>query len=179
MTTNFQYIEYNTDEEYEEKYDNTKKNTGLVLNVDEYIKIDFENYPDIYYPFYPFILDLPQESVNNILKYLSKNELVNLRIINNFFKENIDTYSKIINIKFLPRKELLLKKYIQQTNLINDSYINNLYMKNIEYRGLIRGININNRLFNNRFVNDIIKRFHKLVLKIKRKYIFDNILKSL
>jgi len=167
MTTNFQYIEYDTDEEYEEKYDNTKKNTGLVLNVDEYIKIDFENYPDIYSPFYPFVLDLPQESVNNILKYLSKNELVNLRIINNFFKENIDTYSKNINIKFLPRKELLLKKYNQQTNLINDSYINNLYPR----RGFRRHINIYNT-----YANDIVKRFHKLVLKIKRKYIFDNIL---
>ena len=174
MTTNFQYIEYDTDEEYKEKYDNTKKNTGLVLNVDEYIKIDFENYPDIYYPFYPFILDLPQESVNNILKYLSKNELVNLRIINNFFKENIDTYSKSINIKFLPKKELLLKKYNQKTNLINDSYINNLYMKRREYRWIIRHVNINNTNSNN-----IVKRFHKLVLKIKRKYIFDNILKSL
>ena len=174
MTTNFQYIEYDTDEEYKEKYDNTKKNTGLVLNVDEYIKIDFENYPDIYYPFYPFILDLQQESVNNILKYLSKNELVNLRIINNFFKENIDTYSKSINIKFLPKKELLLKKYNQKTNLINDSYINNLYMKRREYRWIIRHVNINNTNSNN-----IVKRFHKLVLKIKRKYIFDNILKSL
>ena len=174
MTTNFQYIEYDTDEEYKEKYDNTKKNTGLVLNVDEYIKIDFENYPDIYYPFYPFILDLPQESVNNILKYLSKNELVNLRIINNFFKENIDTYSKSINIKFLPKKELLLKKYNQKTNLINDSYIDNLYMKRREYRWIRRHININNTNFNN-----IEKRFYKLVLKIKRKYIFDNILKSL
>ena len=174
MTTNFQYIEYDTDEEYEEKYDYTEKNTGMSLNVDEYIKIDFENYPDIYCPFYPFVLDLPQESINNILKYLSKNELVNLRIINNFFKENIDTYSKIINIKFLPRKELLLKKYNQKTISINDSYIDNLYMKNREYRGLRRHININYR-----FLNNVAKRFHKLVLKIKRKNFFDNILQFL
>ena len=27
MTTNFQYIEYDTDEEYEDKYDYTEKNT--------------------------------------------------------------------------------------------------------------------------------------------------------
>ena len=162
MTTNFQYIEYDTDEEYEEKYDYTEKNTGMSLNVDEYIKVDFENYPDIYCPFYPFVLDLPQESINNILKYLSKNELVNLRIINNFFKENIDTYSKIINIKFLPRKELLLKKYNKNICNVNDLYINNLYMR---------------RRFG-RFVNNVAKRFHILVLKIKRKNIFDNILKS-
>tara|TARA_B100000035_G_scaffold257554_1_gene227710 strand:- start:21 stop:515 length:495 start_codon:yes stop_codon:yes gene_type:complete len=162
MTTNFEYIEYDTDEEYEEKYDYTEKNTGMSLNVDEYIKIDFENYPDIYCPFYPFVLDLPQESINNILKYLSKNELVNLRIINNFFKENIDTYSKIINIKFLPRKELLLKKYNKNICNVNDLYIDNLYMR---------------RRFR-RFVNNVAKRFHKLVSKIKRKNIYDNILKS-
>lgn len=173
MTTNFQYIEYDTDEEYEEKYDYTEKNTGMSLNVDEYIKIDFENYPDIYCPFYPFILDLPQEPFNNILKYLSKNELVNLRIINNFFKENIDTYSKNINIKFLPRKELLLKKYNKNICSVNDLYIDNLYMKNREYRGLRRHININYR-----FLNNVAKRFHILVLKIKRKNIYDNILKS-
>ena len=87
-----------------------KKIRECLLNVDEYIKIDFENYPDIYCPFYPFVLDLPQDPFNNILKYLSKNELVNLRIINNFFKENIDTYSKIINIKYLPRKRIIIKK---------------------------------------------------------------------
>ena len=29
MTTNFQYIEYDTDEEYEDKYDYTEKNTGM------------------------------------------------------------------------------------------------------------------------------------------------------
>ena len=162
MTTNLQYIEYNTDEEYEEKYDYTEKNTGLSLNVDEYIKIDFENYPDIYCPFYPFLLDLPQDTINNILKYLSKNELVNLRIINNFFKENIDTYSKIINIKFLPRKELLLKKYNKNICNVNDLYIDNLYMR---------------RRFR-RFINNVEKRFHKLVSKIKRKNIYDNILKS-
>jgi len=162
MTTNFKYIEYDTDEEYEEKYDYTEKNTGMSLNVDEYIKIDFENYPDIYCPFYPFVLDLPQDPFNNILKYLSKNELVNLRIINNFFKENIDTYSKIINIKFLPRKELLLKKYNENICNVNDLYIDNLYMR---------------RRFR-RFVNNVAKRFHKLVLKIKRKNIYDNILKS-
>lgn len=162
MINNFEYIEYDTDEEYEEKYDYTEKNTGMSLNVDEYIKIDFENYPDIYCPFYPFILDLPQDTINNILKYLSKNELVNLRIINNFFKENIDTYSKIINIKFLPRKELLLKKYNQNICNVNDLYIDNLYMR---------------RRFR-RFVNNVAKRFHKLVSKIKRKNIFDNILKS-
>ena len=162
MTTNFQYIEYDTDEEYEEKYDYTEKNTGMSLNVDEYIKIDFENYPDIYCPFYPFVLDLPQDPFNNILKYLSKNELVNLRIINNFFKENIDTYSKIINIKFLPRKELLLKKYNENICNVNDLYIDNLYMR---------------RRFR-RFINNVAKRFHKLVSKIKRKNIFDNILKS-
>jgi len=162
MINNFEYIEYDTDEEYEEKYDYTEKNTGMSLNVDEYIKIDFENYPDIYCPFYPFILDLPQDTINNILKYLSKNELVNLRIINNFFKENIDTYSKIINIKFLPRKELLFKKYNQNICNVNDLYIDNLYMR---------------RRFR-RFVNNVAKRFHKLVSKIKRKNIFDNILKS-
>ena len=162
MTTNFKYIEYDTDEEYEEKYDYTEKNTGMSLNIDEYIKIDFENYPDIYCPFYPFVLDLPQDPFNNILKYLSKNELVNLRIINNFFKENIDTYSKIINIKFLPRKELLLKKYNENICNVNDLYIDNLYMR---------------RRFR-RFVNNVAKRFHKLVSKIKRKNIYDNILKS-
>lgn len=171
MTTNFEYIEYNTDEEYEEKYDNTEKNTGMVLNVDEYINIDFKNYPDIYYPFYPFVLDLPQESINNILKYLSKNELVNLRLINNFFKENIDVYSKTINIKFLPRKELLLKKYNQKTISINDSYIDNLYMKRREYRGIRRHVNINNTNSNN-----IARRFHKLVLKLSRYIIYNNIL---
>jgi len=163
MTTNFQYIEYDTDEEYEEKYDYTEKNTGMSLNVDEYIKIDFENYPDIYCPFYPFILDLPQDPFNNILKYLSKNELVNLRIINNFFKENIDTYSKIINIKFLPRKELLLKKYNNNICSVNNLYIDNLYTR---------------RIFG-RFNYNVVKRFHKLVLKIKRKNIFDNILQFL
>ena len=162
MTTNFQYIEYDTDEEYEEKYDYTEKNTGMSLNIDEYIKIDFENYPDIYCPFYPFILDLPQDPFNNILKYLSKNELVNLRIINNFFKENIDTYSKIINIKFLPKKELLLKKCNKNICNVNDLYIDNLYMR---------------RRFG-RFTNNVAKRFHKLVSKIKRKNIYDNILKS-
>jgi len=163
MTTNFQYIEYNTDEEYEEKYDYTEKNTGMSLNVDEYIKVDFENYPDIYCPFYPFILDLPQDPFNNIFKYLSKNELVNLRIINNFFKENIDTYSKIINIKFLPRKELLLKKYNNNICSVNNLYIDNLYTR---------------RIFG-RFNYNVAKRFHILVLKIKRKKIFENILRFL
>ena len=153
MINNLQYIEYNTDEEYEEKYDYTEKNTGMSLNVDEYIKIDFENHPDIYCPFYPFVLDLPQDPFNNILKYLSKNELVNLRIINNFFKENIDTYSKIINIKFLPRKELLLIKYNKNICNVNDLYIDNLYTR---------------RRFR-RFVNNVAKRFHKLVSKIKEK----------
>ena len=135
----------------------------MSLNVDEYIKIDFENYPDIYCPFYPFCIRFTTSNpFNNILKYLSKNELVNLRIINNFFKENIDTYSKIINIKYLPRKELLLKKYNKKIISINDLYINNLYMR---------------RRFG-RFVNNVAKRFHKLVSKIKRKNIYDNILKS-
>jgi hypothetical protein len=161
MNNNFQYIEYNTDEEYEEKYDYTEKNTGLVLNVDEYIKIDFKNYPDIYNPFYPFLLDLPQESINNILKYLSNNELVYLRIINKFFKENIDIYSKSINIKYLSRKDLLLNKYNEQTYSINDLYINCLYM---------------NRRRNRRYVNNVVKRFHKLVLKLNRHFIYNNIL---
>ena len=44
-------------------------------------------------------------------------------------------------------------------------------MKYREYRGLRRHININYRFLNNK-----IKRFHKLVLKIKRKNIFDNVL---
>ena len=41
---------------------------------------------------------------------------------------------KIINIKFLPRKELLLKKYNKNICSVNDLYINNLYKNYINLR---------------------------------------------
>ena len=155
-------IEYYEDYDDELHIDNSKPNTGLEWNTDEYIHVDFINFPDIYTPFSPFIELLSQECFNIILNYLTFKDIYNLRKTNVFFKSNIDNYSKLINNNFIELKTKLLIKYKNKTELIDDDFISKYYTKRNSERILIRTKNI--------------RKWHKFFVKIKRINVLKNII---
>ena len=118
----YEYLSDNSDQHFDDNY----PDTGPKFNL-EFIFVDYEKFPDIYDPLFPYIELLSQETFNNILSFLSDKDILNLRLSNVFIKQNVDFFSELNNKIFCTLKSLSIREYEKKTNNINVVSIKKYY----------------------------------------------------
>ena len=118
----YEYLSDNSDIHFDDNY----PDTGPKFNL-EFIFVDYEKFPNIYDPLFPYIELLSQETFNNILSFLSKKDIFNLRLSNIYIKQNVDFFSELNNKTFFTLKSLAIRDYEKKTNNINVKSIKKYY----------------------------------------------------
>ena len=145
-------MESDSSSEYEINFDEagdpTNDNTGTDRFVVDHKYVDYKGFPDIYDPFGDHIELISNDVMNNILKYIAKNNnfksIIPLRRVNKSMKNFVDDFMKMKGKKFYHR----IIKY--NSTFICDENCSVINWNNVHYRFYHKWRTFTLRLLNRR-----------------------------